>query len=468
MTDGTDRKQGQRGTDEEKTQETKRTLPTGGELPDGREDQIPDSEPEYSFIQQEVVNRRKNARLKRMALAVAFTVLLAIIFGLVSFFTIIVTDGIYQNRLEKDRLHVQLGSEESTEEPTTEPETTESTALSTEETTEPETVSPEEEALSGIASYYDALYDVAEQVNTSIVTVTGVTNGMDWFLNPSQQMSSTSGLIMAENGEELLILTEYDEVAEANEIRVTFRNALTVVGEFYDGDRELGIALVAVPLAEIPTETAGTYQIAQLGNSYDLDTGTPVLALGNPNGYAYSMLFGTVTNRRSEQVITDNKVELFNTSLPVLSNGEGVITDLDGQVVGLMSHRFNKDLNKNISTCLSISRLRTILEDMANREERPYLGVIGSELTSEAAASLGTGSGIYVTEIATESPAFEAGILRGDIITQIDEMPVINFINLQTALRNAGVGKSITITVVRTTKTSDNVITLKAELTKRN
>lgn len=413
-------------------------------------------EKEYSFIEQEVVPKKKHTGLKRLLTAVLVTILLAVIFGLVSSLVYYASGRILRDKLpdsqgekEKVTLETEVTTEEMAETSTSEDQLDDKN---------------EEKEIDQYRQDYEVLRDIADQVNQSVVTVTGVTNGLDWFLNDSEKTNSTCGLIMANNKEELLILADYDEITEVNEIRITFRDSTTVVGEFYDGDSELGLALISVKLSDLSSETMATYQIAELGESYELEAGVPVLALGNPNGYMYSMQKGMVTNKRTERYITDNKIELFNTNIPVNSNGEGVIVNLEGRIVGFMSHKFNTDLNKNISTCLAVSKVKKLLEDMANQEKRPYFGITGSELTLEAAESLGTGSGIYVTAIDSKSPAFDAGIQRGDIITDVNGTPISSFTNFQSALRSAGVKKTVKVSIVRTTKTTDNVMDLSVTL----
>ena len=73
-------------------------------------------------------------------------------------------------------------------------------------------------------------------------------------------------------------------------------------------------------------------------------------------------------------------------------------------------------------------------------------------------------SGLYVSKVINDSPAFEAGIERGDIITEINGSPVVDFASFQTALRQAGAEGKALVKVIRTTMTTDNEMTFDVSL----
>jgi len=300
------------------------------------------------------------------------------------------------------------------------------------------------------------------------VTVTAVENGVDWFLNDSEKTSSTCGLIYADNKVELLILVNLSRVQDASEIRVTFQNGTTVIGTLYDQDATTGLAVVAVEHEDITQEMEDSYTMATLGDPFSIASGEPVLALGSPNGYLYSMEPGIVTNKKSFEYVTDGKVELFNLDIADNANGDGVIVNMDGEVLGLITHTFKSNLNKNICTVLSLnSKLKTLIQDLANKRERTYLGIVGAELTEDVASTLNSSLGIYVTDVVGESPAYAAGIQRGDVITAINDVSITNFTSFETLLRNAGIGKKVRLSIIRTTKDTNNKMEIEVTLTSK-
>ncbi|WP_031420766.1 PDZ domain-containing protein, partial [Lachnoclostridium phytofermentans] len=91
----------------------------------------------------------------------------------------------------------------------------------------------------------------------------------------------------------------------------------------------------------------------------------------------------------------------------------------------------------DVSTVIGISRLKPIIEKLANKTERIYFGIIGEDIPQDVLQSFHLTGGIYVTaEVRADSPAFTAGIKQGDIITQINEFSVSMMSNFTSILNN--------------------------------
>lgn len=299
---------------------------------------------------------------------------------------------------------------------------------------EPEQIIIREELDAGIKDYismYDQISNIVENVNTSIVTVSGVKKGVDWFDNPYETMNVTSGLVIANNEEQLIILTNKDKIIDANNIKVTFMSNITVSAELKASDSDSGLAVVTVALKDLPDAIITSTSVAVLGESYTFSIGDPIIALGNPNGHMYSMNVGIITNKIHSIYITDNKLELFNTNIENNTNSEGVITNLKGEVIGIITQKHKKDVDKNLNTVLAISKIKPIIEKLVNGKNRIYFGIVAADLTAESAAELDIYSGIYITEVETNSPAFDAGMQSGDILVKIDDavIPTVSVFN---------------------------------------
>ena len=436
----------------------------------------------YQFIEEQVLPNRKK-RTKHIMELTLLTLLLAVIFGLVSGMVFSLT-GSYVRKQQtttdsdnREAVNIVGSDNTGTETQTANtPETTGNTTANeptgTDSSNTTSNTTDEEKADAQAKENYIAgvrqLSKLAAQVNRSIVTVTAVENGVDWFLNDSEKTSSTCGLIYADNKVELLILVNLSRVQDASEIRVTFQNGTTVIGTLYDQDATTGLAVVAVEHEDITQEMEDSYTMATLGDPFSIASGEPVLALGSPNGYLYSMEPGIVTNKKSFEYVTDGKVELFNLDIADNANGDGVIVNMDGEVLGLITHTFKSNLNKNICTVLSLnSKLKTLIQDLANKRERTYLGIVGAELTEDVASTLNSSLGIYVTDVVGESPAYAAGIQRGDVITAINDVSITNFTSFETLLRNAGIGKKVRLSIIRTTKDTNNKMEIEVTLTSK-
>ena len=140
------------------------------------------------------------------------------------------------------------------------------------------------------------LYAVGKEANKSIVTVTGVKSDNDWFNNPYESKGQASGIIVAENGRELLVLTERKAIADAQEIYVTFINDVSVKAEMKKYDGNTGIAVLSVKTSELTESTKNAITVAVLGNSLTVTQGTIAIAIGSPLGTNYSILTGNITS----------------------------------------------------------------------------------------------------------------------------------------------------------------------------
>ena len=422
-----------------------------------------EQEQEYAFIRQEVRPKRGRKFLKKLFSGMLLVIPLALLFGFLAFLSFRITQK-YLMPETTTVTETETFSIETTER-TTEPPTETTTEAETESESETETET--EDPTRAIRDFYAVFRGITSKAGSSIVTVTSVTNGSDWFFNESEKTDKSFGLILAENSQALLILTPYDPIAEANEVWVTFRNGSEVEAVKYSSDQELGLSCVEVELENIPPEARASYQTAVLGDSLGLNAGVPVIAVGAPNGYVNSVDFGFISNRKTTESIIDNEIELFNTSMPDHANSSGVIVDLNGSVVGMLTHRFDTNLNEGLSTCYSINSLSQLVTDLAMKAERPYLGIYGSVVQGNIGSTLGVAEGIYVYKVVKESPAYAAGIERGDIIVSIDDKPIADFPDLQSAIREAGAEETVTVQVVRTTRTTDNELTFEVTLGRR-
>lgn len=418
----------------------------------------------YTFIQ-ETIRPKKRSRIKK----VLFTTFLACLFGVLSCVVFCISLPFVAKILKVDRRVISFGAPEETERPlalemtaTPNPSSTVKTTVTPSVTVKPTpTVTPnptsvvgqieEPATITDYMSMYNELKMLANQVNKSIVTVTSVKNGVDVFNNPSENTNSTCGIIIANNGKELLLFVNNERIESANYLMVTFLDGTKVDAKLYSLHEELGIAIVAVEINELPHTVLESIAVAEFGDSRSQVAGDPVIALGNPNGYMYSVEYGFVSNAVYSSYFTDCKVDLINTTIPYNANGEGVIVNLEGKVIGFITNQaqFKNDLNQDINTCVGITRLKPIIERLVNRTDLIYFGIVGNDVTSEIAKKIGVENGIYVMEVKAESPAYEAGIKKGDVITHIGDTQTTNMTLFNNIISIYSDKQQVSVTLLR-------------------
>lgn len=432
----------------------------------------------FSFVTEHI--KPSKGRVKRHALKFLEAILLAVVFGAVAGVTFAFvlpyvrpdTDEAIRESVKIPRDELLDASEknmsgdtketvesESTLEPGNNPaviEPTSSMETRIEEESTPSFEEMLEEALQEhrltIEDYvvlYSELYKVVTVVNQSIVTVTSSQNNVDWFNNAFESSEETSGLIYNKTEDELLIMTDADSIHNADDISVTFFNGTECGAVLRKLDTITGLAVIAVEASSLEPEYLKELPTAILGNSYTVKQGDPVIVVGNPMGYNYSMSYGVVTNTKKTTQTIDANLRLINTTALSDSSGNGFLLNLKGEIVGVITKEYKSESSSNIVTAIAVSDVKGTLELLSNGCSMPYFGIIGQEVTSDIAESMKLPLGVYVAEAVAGSPAYQAGIQSGDIIVSINEMEIKTMKVLRNFLEARSVEESITVTILR-------------------
>jgi S1-C subfamily serine protease len=322
--------------------------------------------------------------------------------------------------------------------------------------------SPIIETIDADVDDYIAMYNdikrLSEEVGTSILTVSSIMDGKDWFGNPIEKRIYTTGLVVGIKGKGMMLLVSLDRVKDASSIKVEINETTLIDATLHDYESELNLAVISIDTSEIPPKLLSNIALARIGESYTLAVGSPVIALGSPNGYPESMDMGIVTSKGSIISITDYELDLFNTNIIFNKESDGILINYRGEAVGLITRTLKKDLNKELSTVLGISKLKSYIDRMVSQTPRIYCGVVAENLPQAAMADYNVTRGVYIYEVKKDSPAFNAGLMSGDIILNIGDRIVSNMNNFYSAISEHEPGTLVTFKVMRTTSTSDNEI----------
>ena len=433
---------------------------------------------EYQFIKETIKERPLNKR--KLLLRIIMILISAMIFGAVSAGVFIMTvrqamsgteNGPDPVNIPKDD-EVLAGTDEtgnivstSENEASTEASEDASTEASTEESTE-DAAEASAKAPTEIISYnvtehvslsvedykslYRSLKEVASETLKSVVTVTTVVNDTDWFDNSYENENSVTGLIVANNGKDLLILAEMPESTGDMDLSVTFDDGLELSGSIKSGDPDTGLAIISVPLDKIPDDTKDAIKEAELGSSRGVGAvGIPVMALGSPLGIQGSQCYGRTTSNQRELSLPDKNVHVLSTDIYGSDNATGIITDYDGHVIGIISKDTAMEDAPNLLSAYGISDLKEIIENLSNGSSECYLGIYGTDVTPEINEEEDVPIGLYVTKVALDSPAMEGGIQSGDVITRMGTADITSFRDYSEQLMKYKSGDEAVITVQR-------------------
>lgn len=311
----------------------------------------------------------------------------------------------------------------------------------------------------GKTEYSTDVSDVVEQTMPSIVAITStVTQSYnDWFGQNYEQdvKGSGSGIIVGKNDTELLIVTNNHVVADAKAIAVQFIDEQIYQAEIKGTDSTADLAVIAVNLKDIKSDTMNQIKIATLGNSDDIKVGQMAIAIGNALGYGQSTTVGYVSAKEREVTIENNKMTLLQTDAAINpGNSGGALLNLAGEVIGINSVKYADNSVEGMGFAIPITRATPIINELMNREkikegEEGFLGISGGTVSSDMVSGYGWPEGVYIDSVLEGGPAEEAGILPRDIVTKINDMEVNTIKAMQEKISSYKAGTKVKVTVQR-------------------
>ena len=406
-------------------------------------------------IKQRPLNRRKLVR--RMLL----TVSMAVIFGLVACFTFLLLEPVINNKLypEEEPDPVVFPEEPKENEILPEDMIVDESQMQPEPTPVP--VLEEDQIIARLLSeiklgteeyisLVNGLGQVAKDVQNSIVSVVGVTSDVGWLDNVYENEGVVSGVVVADNSKEFLILANISSIEGADSLTVTFKDGMEYEATIKKKDNNTGYGIIAVPKVMVGAATIEVVKVINLGTSAagGLE-GTPVIALGRPMGTEGSVCYGNVTSTGNSIRLPDSNYKFMTTDIYGSTNASGVLVNLKGQVIGRIDMSYNGDDMKNIISAVGITELKKVVESLSNDKNIAYFGIYGADVTIEANAELGVPMGAYIAEIDMDSPAMDAGIQSGDVVIRVNDLEITGYNDLVKALQEFRPEETITVELMR-------------------
>lgn len=327
------------------------------------------------------------------------------------------------------------------------------------------TVTPD--PMSAYLQVHDRILQVAEEISSSLVVVEAIEEGVDWFQEIYVTRTRTTGLILGNDGVDLLILVDIDRISGANLIDIYFGETV-LAGRVYSMDKSYGLAVVAVPLATIPAEVMETVKVGILATEEAIRIGTPVIAVGAPNGYENSLEFGMITSLGSTISVTDGQVSYFTTDMVDRKNGYGFVVNLDGEILGMITHTLKADTEDGIFSVVSLNAMQGVILKLLNHEEQGYFGIKGQDLPKSMMVSYGLSGGVYINEVENSSPALHAGIKAGDIIVSVAGVPVNGIDEFNEVLLARSTREIVVVKLMRRAEDGMREMTVEVPLAAKN
>lgn len=381
---------------------------------------------------------------KRILKKSASLVAMAVFFGLVAGLVMIIVYKTGKNYLDdnKTAMNETTSSTDGSESKETDPEDTTVPPIEEITTEIPSTVPIDNEKLNDYMGYYKALKSVADKAGLSVVTVTAAKQGVDFFNSTYQNIADEYGIVISSDSTGYYILTEYSLVKNSENIQVTYYDKTVDTAEFVAGD-------TTTDMAVIKTGSLNTAVVpVQFGNSDAVIKGDLLVATGKLYGFNGTIGYGIATGVNNSVNDTDSIYRLINTDISGTATSNGVILNLHGEVVGIITMAYNSD-NTNFITAYAINDVRNLMQNLVNKKSMPYLGIKGQTVTDEIAATNKIPKGIYISAVETNSPAYKSGIQSGDVITQINGTEINNMESFMMQLEKNNPGDNVNVTIKR-------------------
>ncbi len=260
-----------------------------------------------------------------------------------------------------------------------------------------------------------------------------------------ESRGSGSGVIVRKDG---YILTNNHVVKNATDIKVTLNDKQVFKGKVVGRDSFTDLALVKIDAQDLP--------VVRFGSSKALRPGDWAIAIGSPLGLDHTVTLGIVSALGRSLADLNSNVELIQTDAAINpGNSGGPLLNIHGEVIGINT-AIRSDA-QNIGFAIPIDSAKDVISQLlaGGSIQRPYIGVYMQELDEKLARSLGLSKGaqgVVVAQVATNSPADQAGLQQGDLIERVDGQPVKTSKEVQGLVRAHKVGESVSMLVLRSGK----------------
>ena len=267
--------------------------------------------------------------------------------------------------------------------------------------------------------------------------------------------SSGTGIIVGKSDTELLIVTNAHVVDNIDNLKCVFSDGTSASCSVKGSKSDQDIAVAAVSLSDISSDTASNIAIAELEDSSDIKVGQQVVAIGNALGEGQSVTTGIISAK--DRSITVNNVTftgLLMTDAAINSgNSGGALLNSEGKVIAINFAKTSSDGVEGMAYSIPVSNVKDIIDSLMTKQTRnkvssdkaAYLGIAAVDITSNYASYYGYPVGILIRTVADDSAADKAGLETYDTIVGFDDQTVTTMSGLTNMLQYYEAGEKVTI-----------------------
>ena len=269
-------------------------------------------------------------------------------------------------------------------------------------------------------------------------------NKEDSFIQTRRTNDSLgSGFIIDSDG---YVVTNHHVIKDADEIIVRLKDRRELKATIVGSDARSDIALLKVEADNLP--------VVKIGSSSNLKVGSWVMAIGSPFGFDHSVSVGVIS-ATGRTLPSESYVPFIQTDVAINpGNSGGPLFNLDGEVIGINSQIYSRTGGfMGLSFAIPIDVAKDIVEQLkrSGHAKWGWLGVLIQDVNKELAESFGMKKpmGAVVLRVLDDTPAKNAGIEVGDVITHFGKNTINRSSDLPLAVGQAAIGSRVKVRVIR-------------------
>ncbi|MFV0314611.1 MAG: S1C family serine protease [Anaerotignum sp.] len=298
--------------------------------------------------------------------------------------------------------------------------------------------------------------EIIKGVKPSVVSIsTKVSGTADYFGSfsvPYESNGVGSGVIFFSDDTKIAIATNNHVIEGATSIYVTLAEDVTVPAKVAGTKSESDLAVLTVSWDDLKKADVKEVSVATFGDSDELEVGESVIAIGNAMGMGLSATDGMISMKEQTIDVEGNHLTVLQTSAAINGgNSGGPLVNGAGEVVGINTAKYNSSMAEGMGYAIPSNVIVPIVEELLENgtQPKPFIGITGTNITSENASLYRLPVGALVMEVAEGGPAEEAGIMVGDIITSFDGKTVMDMDSMVKVVSETKVGDVVDVHIVR-------------------
>ncbi len=296
----------------------------------------------------------------------------------------------------------------------------------------------------------DLVKTIIENVRPSIVSITTLTNSVDWFRGATQYEGAGSGIIFHKTSTDIFIVTNYHVIKNANTIGIAIDDNDPIQAKLVGKDINSDLAVLSISYDNLDSQDINNIRVANFANSTDVMVGDYVIAIGNTLGEGITSTFGMISSTSTDIVANNKQLNVLQTTAAINpGNSGGALINLKGEVIGINTAKVADNNVENIAYTIGSSVAMPIIEDIMSNLNPTSLGVTVTDVKNANVGNQDISVGALIVEVVSNGSADKAGLKSSDIITSVNDVPILSSSQLVEEIKKYKVGDTVKLKFIR-------------------